>query len=119
MRGRDACAVSTLRLILAAIKDRDIAARPAGHTEGIADEEILDLLQKLIRLREESIVLYEQGGRLELAELEPRELEVIRTFLLKKRDEGALGEPVREVVVAIGALRLNDLDRWILRLRTP
>src|SRR3546814_7597081 len=66
MRGRDACAVSTLRLILAAIKDRDIAARPAGHTEGIADEEILDLLQKMIRQREESIVLYEQGGRLEL-----------------------------------------------------
>src|SRR3546814_18718984 len=96
MRGRDACAVSTLRLILAAIKDRDIAARPAGHTEGIADEEILDLLQKMIRQREESIVLYEQGGRLELAELEAREIEVIRTFLPKQLDEGEHGEAVSE-----------------------
>src|SRR3546814_4589671 len=93
-------------------------ARPAGPTEGSADEQILDLLQKMIRHCEESIVLYEQGGRLELAELEAREIEVIRTFLPKQLDEGELGEAVRGVVGDIGAVSLKDMGRVMSELRT-
>jgi len=68
MKTRDLRAVSTIRLILAALKDRDIAARPKGVTEGISEEEIVEMLHKMVRQRRESIELYEKGGRLELAQ---------------------------------------------------
>ena len=68
MRAKRQRAVSTLRLILAALKDRDIAARGRGITDGIDEEEILSMLQTMIKQRREAIALYEQGGRLELAE---------------------------------------------------
>ncbi|MET4700547.1 uncharacterized protein YqeY [Constrictibacter sp. MBR-5] len=117
MRGRDACAVSTLRLILAAIKDRDIAARGTGRSEGIGDDEILDLLQKMIRQRQESIALYEQGGRLDLVEREAREIEVIRGFLPTQLDEGELCAAVRDVVGDLGAVGLKDMGRVMAELR--
>ncbi|HUC63253.1 MAG TPA: GatB/YqeY domain-containing protein, partial [Alphaproteobacteria bacterium] len=77
MRERDAATVSTLRLILAALKDRDIAARPKGNSAGIGDDEILGMLQGMIKQRRESIALYEKGGRADLVDKETQEIVVI------------------------------------------
>ena len=77
MKGEDAPTVSTLRLILAAIKDRDIAARGKGNKDGVTDDEVLSLLQSMIKQRHESISLYEKGGRMELAQREAEEIAVI------------------------------------------
>src|SRR5215469_18200583 len=80
MRARDQKRVSTLRLVLAAVKDRDIAGRSESSREGIGDEEILSLLAKLIKQREESATAFEAGGRPELAASEREEIAIIREF---------------------------------------
>ncbi|MEM6490743.1 MAG: GatB/YqeY domain-containing protein, partial [Pseudomonadota bacterium] len=81
MRAKDQRGVATLRLIQAALKDRDIAARGRGVTDGIDEAEITEMLSKMIKQRRESIALYEQGGRLELAQQEQDEIDVIQRFL--------------------------------------
>ncbi|MGB1027025.1 MAG: GatB/YqeY domain-containing protein, partial [Rhodospirillaceae bacterium] len=81
VRSKDQRAVLTIRLILAALKDRDICARGKGNTEGIEEADILSMLQSMVKQRQESIALYEQGGRLELAEREQEEIGVIQRFL--------------------------------------
>lgn len=83
MKSGDKIRVSTLRLISAAIKDRDIAARAEDRCDGIADTEILSLLQKMVRQREESAKTYEDNGRPELAERELSEIDIIREFMPK------------------------------------
>ncbi len=84
MKAKDKRATSTLRLILAALKDRDIAARGRGNSEGIGEDEILDLLQKMVRQGRESIEMYQKGDRLDLVEKERGEIEVIERFLPKQ-----------------------------------
>ena len=118
VRTRDQCAVSTLRLILASLKDRDIAARAKGNTEGISDEEILNLLQTMIHQRLESIELYEQSGRLDAAEIEADEIEVIRSFLPAQMDESATRNAVDKVITEIGAKGLKDMGRTMAELRS-
>ena len=81
MREKDAARLSTLRLINAAIKDQDIAARGAGKTEGVDEGEILAILAKMVKQRIDSANVYEEGGRLELAEKERAEIKVIEGFL--------------------------------------
>ena len=81
MKDKDACVVSTVRLILAAVKDRDIASRTKGGGEEVSDQDILGVLQMMVRQREEAIVLYEKGGREELARQEAEEIRVIKSFL--------------------------------------
>src|SRR5262249_57515497 len=83
MRAKDQRAISTLRMSLAALKDRDIAAREKGNREGIGDAEIVDMLQKLVRQRRDSIELYEKGGRPELAQQEADAIAVIYRYLPK------------------------------------
>lgn len=117
MKGREDRAVSTVRLILTAIKDRDIAARAKGNTDGISDQEILQVLQTMVRQREESIALYERGGRLELAEQEAEEIAIIEEFLPAQLDEAATEEAVREVVGEIGATSIKDMGRTMAILR--
>lgn len=117
MRRRDATAVSTVRLILAAIKDRDIAARGGGNTEGIPDDEILTLLDKMIRQRRESAALYEQGGRVDLAEQEKQEIEVIQGFLPKPLDESEIETAVRGVCRDLDAAGIKDMGRVMAELR--
>ncbi len=80
MKAKDPRRVSTLRLILAAVKDRDIAVRGDGNTDGIPDAEILQLLTKMVRQRRDSIKLYEEGGRVDLAEREAEEITVIEVL---------------------------------------
>ena len=101
MKDKDARAVSTLRLILTAIKDRDIAARGKGESEGIAEPEILQVLQTMIRQRQDAIKLYEQGGRLELAEQEAEEISIIEGFLPEQLDDA--GRPERDSRSRLGS----------------
>jgi uncharacterized protein len=117
MKSRELRAVSTLRLILAALKDRDIAARTKGNPEGLSDEEIVELLHRMVRQRRESIDLFEQGGRLELAQQEAEEIAVIQRFLPKQLDEAATAEVVDAIVAELGATSLKDMGRVMGRLK--
>jgi len=117
MRAKDETAVSTLRLIIAAVKDRDIAARAKGNTEGVPDDEIRSLLQTMVKQRRESIALYEQGGRLDLAETEQAEIRVIERFLPRQLGEQETRVAVEQVIDEIGADSLKDMGRTMAALR--
>lgn len=117
LKAKNDCAVSTIRLILAALKDRDIAARGNGNAEGIGEDEILSMLQTMLKQRNESIRLYEQGGRLELAEQERAEIEVIRSFMPEQLDEAASTEAIKEVIKEVGARELKDMGRAMAVLK--
>ena len=117
MREKDQTGVSTIRLILAAIKDRDIAARDKGVTDGVEDREILALLQTMVKQRNESITLYEQGGRVDLVESEQAEIEVIRRFLPAQMTEQETRAAVTTVISDIGAAGLKDMGRTMQELR--
>jgi uncharacterized protein YqeY len=117
MRAKDACAVSTLRLILAALKDRDIAARGKGKSDGIGDDEILELLHKMIRQRRDSIELYEKGGRQDLADRESEEIEVIERFLPPQLDEAEVQGAVHEVIEELDASTIKDMGRVMAALK--
>ena len=117
MKARDQRAVSTVRLILAALKDRDIAARTRGNTEGISDEEIADLLQKMVRQRRESIDLYEQGNRQDLAQQEREEIVIIERFLPKQMGDTELAEAVSAVVAELGVGSVKDMGRVMAALK--
>ncbi len=117
MKAKDPRRVSTLRLILAAIKDRDIAVRADGNTEGIPNDEILRLLTKMIRQRRDSIKLYDEGGRVDLAEREAEELTVIEDFLPRQLDQAEIDAAVREVVAELGATGLKDMGPTMAALK--
>ena len=117
MKSKDVRAVSTVRLILAALKDRDIAARSKGNSEGIDDTEILQMLQTMVKQREESIALYEKGGRLELAQQEQEEIDIIRSYLPRQLTEDEIAAAVKEVVDELGATSLKDMGRTMAALR--
>ena len=90
MRARDSAALGTIRLILAKLKEVDIAARTETSREGVADERILSMLQGMIKQRNESVVLYEKGNRADLADKEKAEIVVIERFLPKQMDDAAV-----------------------------
>jgi len=117
MKAREQRAVSTVRLILTAIKDRDIAARSKGNTDGISEQEIFAVLQTMIRQREESIRLYEQGGRLELAQQEADEIKIIEGFLPKALSEDEADAAIAATLEEIGAQGLRDMGRAMTTLR--
>ena len=101
--------VATVRLILAAIKDRDIAVRSDGQADGVSDEEILAILQKMVKQRRESTVMYQEGGRLELAAQEEEEITIIEEFLPQKMGQEEMAVAVGEVVAECGATSLKDM----------
>jgi uncharacterized protein len=117
MKAKDQRAVSTVRLILAALKDRDIAARTRGNTEGIGDEEIADLLQKMIRQRRESIELYQQGKREDLAQQEREEIAVIERFLPRQMSDAEMAEAVTAVIAELGVGSIKDMGRVMAALK--
>lgn len=117
MKARDARAVSTLRLVLAALKERDIAARPRGVADGVDEAEIVEMLHKMVRQRRESIALYEQGNRPELAKAEAEEIAIIEAWLPKQMDEAELAAAVDAVVAELGAASLKDMGRVMAALR--
>ena len=117
LKAKDQRTLSTVRLILAALKDRDIAARTRGTGEGITDDEILALLQSMIKQRHESIALYEQGGRLELAEQEAEEIEVIKRFLPVQMEEADQVSAVDDTIADLKAESLKDMGRVMAALK--
>ena len=113
MKAREQHKVSTLRLILAALKDRDIAVRTSGRSDGIDNDEILGLLAKMVSQRRESIRLYEDGGRVDLAEREAEEIVIIEAFLPQQLNDGEVGEAIAEV----GAKGLKDMGPTMAALK--
>ena len=117
MKAKDQLVVSTLRLVIAKLKEQDIEARPKGNTQGIPEGEIQQMLQGMIKQRRESIVLYEQGGRPELAEKERGEIAIIERFLPAQLSDQALEAAVKETIAAIGAQGMKDMGRTMTALR--
>ncbi len=117
MKAKEQVAVSTLRLILTAIKDRDIAARAKGIDDGISDTEILQVLQTMVRQRHESIELYTQGGRNELADQERLEIEVIESFMPRQLDNAEVEAAILEVISDTGASSIKDMGKAMSALR--
>lgn len=117
MRAKDQRAVATIRLIMAALKDRDIAARGRGITDGIDETELLSMLQTMVKQRREAIELYEQGGRLELAQQEQEEIGVIESFMPKQFDEAETRAAIADLVTELGAATIKDMGRVMAELR--
>ena len=116
-KSKDACAVATIRLILAALKDRDIAARSKGNDDGIGDDEILSLLQTMIKQRRESSDLYEKGNRPELAEREVKEIEIIQSFMPEQMGDDDIAAAVAQVIEELGASGLKEMGGVMAALR--
>jgi uncharacterized protein len=117
MKAHEARAVSTLRMVLSTLKNRDIAARDKGNTSGIDDAEIASMLQGMVKQRRESIALYEQGNRPELARQEAEEIAVIEGFLPKQLSDSELDEAVKAAIAASGAAGPKDMGRVMASLR--
>ena len=117
MKSRDQRATSALRLILAALKDRDIAARERGITNGVDEPEIIDLLQKMVRQRQESITMFQKAARQELVDQEQGEINIIERYLPKKMSEGEANAAVAAVVEELGASSIKDMGRVMAALK--
>ena len=117
MKSRDQRATSALRLILAALKDRDIAARTRGVTNGVDESEIIDMLQKMVRQRQESIALYKQANRQELVDQEQGEITIIERYLPKKMSEGETDAAIASVIGELGAASIKDMGRVMAALK--
>jgi len=111
MKAGDQRRVSTVRLILAALKERDIDARGKGNPKGIEDTEIQRMLQGMVKQRHEAIALYKQGNRPELARQEQEEIAVIETFLPKQMSDADAEAAIKQVIAAVGAASVKDMGK--------
>lgn len=117
MREKNTRTVSTVRLILAGLKDRDIAARGAGNQQGISEPEIQRMLQGMVKQRRESIALYRQGNRPELAQQEEEEIAIIESFLPKQMSEEEITAAVTAAIAETGASGIKDMGKVMGVLR--
>jgi uncharacterized protein YqeY len=117
MKAKEVRATSTLRLILAALKDRDIAERGKGNSDGLGDEAILEMLQKMVRQRHDSIELSMKGKREDLAKGEAEEIEVIERFLPKQMDEADMRGAIEGVIGELAAASVKDMGRVMATLK--
>ncbi|MEE9329821.1 MAG: GatB/YqeY domain-containing protein [Parvularculaceae bacterium] len=115
--GNQKLKVGTLRLVNAAIKDRDIAARSEDRCGGMTDEDVLTILTKMVKQRDESAKIYEEAGRIELAEQERAETDIIREFMPKQMDDQAIEAAIDGVVQALDADGLKDMGRCMGALK--
>jgi hypothetical protein len=118
MKARAAARLSTLRLVNAAIKDRDIASRGEGGEGEVSEAEILAILGKLVRQRQDSARAYEEGGRLELAEKELAEVAVIEEFLPRQLSAAEVEAAIAAAMAELGAGSIRDMGRVIALLKT-
>ena len=116
MKAGDAARTSTLRMILARLKDTDIAARPKG-VAAIPDDDILGMLRGMVKSRRESVVMYEQGNRPELAAKETAEIAVIEGFLPQQMDDAALSAEVESAVAETGAASQKEMGKVMAALK--
>jgi uncharacterized protein YqeY len=117
MKEKKPVAVSTLRLILTAIKDRDIAARSKGVDDGISDTDILQVLQTMVRQRHDSIDMYTQGNRPELAAREAEEITVIEGFMPRQLGDAEIEAAIASVIEDTGASSIKDMGKAMGALR--
>ena len=121
MRDKDSDRLSTLRLIMAAIKDRDIAKRSEGGDGGdvgVSEDEILQILGKMVKQRQESARAYEEGGRLELAEKERTEITVIEEFLPRQLNEAETAAAIDAAIAETGASSIRDMGKVMGALKS-
>ncbi|MFC5737102.1 hypothetical protein DFO80_11718 [Rhodobacter sp. 140A] len=118
MKAKDAARLSTLRLINAAIKDREIAMRTEGEAVSIGDPEVLGILGKMVKQRQESARAYEEGGRLELAEKELAEVKVIEEFLPRQLTADETTAAIDAAIAKVGASSIRDMGRVMAELKT-
>ena len=118
MKARDSKRLSTLRLISAAIKDRDIAARSAGDENLVPESEIRAILARMLKQRTESARTYEEAGRLELAQEERDEIEVIESYLPKQMDQDTIARAIDTEIAALGASSIRDMGRVMELLKS-
>ena len=111
MKAKDATRLMTLRLINAAIKDRDINARSEGVDSGVSDHDLLAILGKMVKQRQESARAYEEGGRLELAEKEWAEIVIIEEFLPRQLSEQEVEQAIADAIAASGANSIRDMGK--------
>ncbi len=117
MKDKDPLTVSTVRLVMAKLKEQDIEARGKGKPDGIGESEIQQMLQGMIKQRRESITLYEQGNRPELAEKERGEIAIIERFLPKQLSDAELEAAAKETIAALGAQGMKDMGRTMAALK--
>lgn len=111
MKAKEERAVSTLRMVLAGLKDKDIAARGKGNADGISDDEIRQMMQNMIRQRRDSIVLYEKGGRAELVKQESDEIAIIERFLPQQMGPAEIEAAAKSVIAELGAKDIKDMGK--------
>jgi uncharacterized protein YqeY len=116
MKAGDSARTSTLRMVLAKLKDIDIAARPKG-IDKVPDDEVLSMLRGMVKSRRESVALYEQGNRPELAAKETAEISVIEAFLPQQMDEAAMEAAVTSAIAETGAAGIKDMGKVMAALR--
>ncbi|MBW9086620.1 GatB/YqeY domain-containing protein [Rhizobium wenxiniae] len=116
MKAKDSRRLSTVRLIQSAVKDRDIANRGVGK-DAATDDEILQILQKMVKQREESAKIYEDAGRAELATQEREEIAVLKAFMPEQLSDEKVDEIVAAVVAEIGAAGMKDMGKVMATLR--
>ncbi|HEX4636244.1 MAG TPA: GatB/YqeY domain-containing protein [Rhizomicrobium sp.] len=117
MKAKDAKRLATVRMMLAALKDKDIAARSETSRELLGDDEILSLLAKMIKQREESAAAYEAGNRPELAAGEREEIAVIRSFMPAQMDDAAMKDGVAKTIADVGATSIKDMGKVMAALK--
>ncbi|MCC5987361.1 MAG: GatB/YqeY domain-containing protein [Pararhodobacter sp.] len=117
MKDKDATRLSTLRLISAAIKDRDIALRGEGEDRQLSEAEIVAILTRMVKQRQDSARAYEEGGRLELVERENAEIDVIEDYLPRQLGEDEIAEAIEVVIAETGAASIRDMGGVINRLK--
>jgi len=117
MKARNELAVSTVRMIIAKLKERDIEARGAGNASGIGDEDILGMMRGMIKQRRESAELYEQGKRPELAAKEREEIAIIESFLPRQMSDAETAEAVRQAIGEVGAGGMKDMGKVMAALK--
>ena len=117
MKDKAADRLSTLRLINAAIKDKEIAARGEGDETSVGDDEVLAILGKMVKQRNESARAYEEGGRLDLAEREMGEISVIEEFLPRQLNPDEVGDAIQRAMESTGASSIRDMGKVMAELK--
>ena len=117
MRSKDKLRLSTLRLVNAAIKDKDIALRTEDRPDGVSSSEILQILGKMVKQRQESAKAYEEGGRLELAEQELSEIKIIEEFLPRQLSDDEVSKVIKDTIALVGASSIRDMGKVMSSLK--
>ena len=117
LKDKDQVALATIRLISAALKDRDIAARGQDRHDGISDDEILSMLQTMIKQRQESARIYEDGGRPDLMETERAEIAIIQQFLPEPMSEAEIEAAIKAAVASTRAASVKDMGKVMAHLK--